>query len=87
MWPNDEPVTGVVDTPIDGEAAWKCIAAARGIVAELTGCSPDEALRAMKERADDLGDSIGTLAAGLIGGASWRVREPSSRSTWVFPRL
>jgi hypothetical protein len=58
---------------ISAEAAWERIAAARGIVAQETGCSPDEALRALRDRADELGDPIGDLAAEVIDEEQFRV--------------
>jgi hypothetical protein len=55
------------------ESAWERIATAREIVAEHAGCSPDEALRALKDRAEVLGDPIGTLADGVIDGETFKV--------------
>jgi hypothetical protein len=53
---------------ICAESAWARIATARDIVAEQAGCSSDQALRALKDRADVLGDPIGTLAKEVIDG-------------------
>jgi hypothetical protein len=60
----------------DAGSAWECIATARAIVAEQRGCSPDDALRAMKARADDLGRPIGEFAAGVIDGQPLMNNEP-----------
>lgn len=61
-------LSGYVADAGDAGSVWEGIATARAIVAEQRGCSPDDALRAMKARADDLGHPIGMFAAGVVDG-------------------
>jgi hypothetical protein len=51
---------------MQAEIAWERISAAREIVAGSAGCSPDEALRVMKDVAAERGNPIDALAAHVI---------------------
>jgi hypothetical protein len=53
---------------VSAVAEWDRISTARSLVAEELRCSADEALRAMKERSDEIGHSIGAVSDGLIDG-------------------